>query len=159
MAVFGPAIPGRPESFRIVQILALVWCFYETRKIKATRFDDHNRPLPPKILYIDTIQYNTHYHAPGGIDMTRSASRTAPIKLRALNAQRNLIERAATLSGKNRSDFILETACREAENVLLDQRLFGLNKANFDAFMSALDAPVKDNPALRNLMVRKTPWE
>jgi len=91
--------------------------------------------------------------------MTQSATRTAPINLRALNSQRSLIDRAATLLGKNRSDFMLETACREAENILLDQRLFSLNEANFVAFMSALDAPVKDNPALRNLMAHKAPWE
>ncbi len=91
--------------------------------------------------------------------MTRSATRTAPINLRALDSQRNLIDRAATLLGKNRSDFMLETACREAENILVDQRLFNLDAADFDAFMSALEAPVKDNPALRKLMARKAPWE
>ena len=91
--------------------------------------------------------------------MAHSATRTAPINLRAMESQRNLIDRAASVLGKNRSDFMLETACREAENVLLDHRLFSLNKADFDAFMAALDAPVKDNPALRKLMARKAPWE
>lgn len=91
--------------------------------------------------------------------MAHSATRTAPINLRALDSQRNLIDRAATLLGKNRSDFMLEAACREAENVMLDQRLFRLDKANFDAFQQALEAPVKDNSALRKLMSRKAPWE
>lgn len=91
--------------------------------------------------------------------MARSATRTAPINIRALVSQRSLIDRAATILGKNRSDFMLETACREAENILLDQRLFRLNEADFDAFMTALDVPVKDNPTLRNLMARKAPWE
>ncbi len=91
--------------------------------------------------------------------MAQPATRTAPINLRALDSQRNLIDRAAALLGKNRSDFMLETACREAENVLLDQRLFNLGDADFDAFMSALEAPVKDNPALGKLMAHKAPWE
>lgn len=91
--------------------------------------------------------------------MAHSATRTAPINLRALDSQRNLIDRAAALLGKNRSDFMLEVACREAENVLLDQRLFMLNPANFDAFNQALDAPIKDNPALGKLMAQKSPWE
>lgn len=91
--------------------------------------------------------------------MAQSATRIAPINLRALESQRNLIDRAATVLGKNRSDFMLETACREAENILLDQRLFMLNAADFDAFITTLDAPVKDNPTLRNLMARKAPWE
>lgn len=91
--------------------------------------------------------------------MARPATRTAPINLRAMESQRSLIDRAATLLGKNRSDFMLETACREAENILLDQQLFVLNKVDFDTFMTTLDAPVKDNPALRKLMARKAPWE
>ena len=91
--------------------------------------------------------------------MAQSATRTAPINLRALNSQRNLIDHAAAVLGKNRSDFMLETACREAENVLLDQRLFMLNQVDFEAFNQALEAPVKDNPALRKLIERKAPWE
>ena len=91
--------------------------------------------------------------------MAQPATRNAPINLRALESQRSLIDRAASVLGKNRSDFMLETACREAENILLDQRLFSLNKADLDTFMKALDAPVKDNPALRKLMARKAPWE
>lgn len=91
--------------------------------------------------------------------MAHSATRTAAINLRALDTQRNLIDRAAALLGKNRSDFMLEIACREAENVLLDQRLFRLDQLAFDAFNQALDAPVKDNPALHKLMARKSPWE
>ena len=91
--------------------------------------------------------------------MAQPLTRKAPINLRALESQRSLIDRAATLLGKNRSDFMLETACREAENVLLDQRLFMFNEVDFDAFMTTLDTPVKDNLALRNLMARKAPWE
>ena len=53
--------------------------------------------------------------------------------------------------------FMLETVCREAENILLEQRLFILNKTDFHAFMSA--APIKNNHALCNLMARKVPWE
>ena len=91
--------------------------------------------------------------------MAQSATRTAPINLRALDSQRSLIDRAASLLGKNRSDFMLETACREAENILLDQRLFMLSKKDFDTFMAMLIAPVKDNTALHNLMAHKAPWE
>ncbi len=90
--------------------------------------------------------------------MSHSTSRTAPINLRARDSQRNLIDRAAALLGKNRSDFMLEVACREAENVLLDQRLFNLDSKAFDSFNKSLQTPVKDNPALHKLMAEKTPW-
>jgi len=91
--------------------------------------------------------------------MTQSATRTAPINLRAPNSQRNLIDHAAAVLGKNRSDFMLEAACREAANVLLDQRLFMLETVDSEAFNQALEAPVKDNPALLKLIERKAPWE
>ena len=41
--------------------------------------------------------------------------RDAAINLRALPAQRDLIDRAATILGKNRSDFMLEVACERAQ--------------------------------------------
>lgn len=46
------------------------------------------------------------------------------INLRANQGQRALIDQAREMLGKNRSDFMLEAACREADTVLLDRRLF-----------------------------------
>jgi len=43
------------------------------------------------------------------------AVRSTPIHIRAKKKQKDLIYTAAALLGKNRSDFMLETACREAE--------------------------------------------
>ncbi|HIJ80062.1 MAG TPA: DUF1778 domain-containing protein [Deltaproteobacteria bacterium] len=91
--------------------------------------------------------------------MQQTQTRIAPINIRAKQAQRDLIDRAAATLQKNRSDFMLETACREAENVLLDQRLFHLNSEAFAAFQATLSAPVADNPALKRLLASKAPWE
>ncbi|HFQ91666.1 MAG TPA: DUF1778 domain-containing protein [Chromatiales bacterium] len=91
--------------------------------------------------------------------MSRSARRTAAINLRARETQRDLIDAAARALGKNRSDFILETACREAEKVLLDQRLFQLDPEAFDEFTRALETPPDDNEGLRALLSRKAPWD
>jgi uncharacterized protein (DUF1778 family) len=54
---------------------------------------------------------------------------------------------------------MLEAACREAENVLLDRRLFLVEGKVYDAFEALLNAPVNDNPALRRLLNSKSPWE
>lgn len=43
------------------------------------------------------------------------------INIRAKAKQRDLIHQAATCLGRSRSEFMLEAACREAENILLDQ--------------------------------------
>ncbi len=91
--------------------------------------------------------------------MAHSTIRDAPINLRALPIQRSLIDKAAAVLGKSRSDFMLEVVCREAENVLMNQQFFHLDAAEFEVFEKALGAPVEDNPALQMLMKTKAPWE
>ncbi len=84
--------------------------------------------------------------------------RDAPINLRALPEQRDLIDHAANLLGKNRSDFMLEAACERAKAVVLDQVFFGLDSEKFKQFTAMLDAPAGANPGLERLMSVKTPW-
>ena len=91
--------------------------------------------------------------------MAETQNRAAPINIRARSTQRNLIDTAAAILNKNRSDSMLEAACREAENVLLDQRLFLVDDDAWQAFETLIDAPVKDNLALRKLLNDKAPWE
>jgi len=87
--------------------------------------------------------------------------RNAPINLRAQPTQRQLIDKAASIMGKSRSDFMLEVACREAMDVLLDQRLFMFDEEQFQAFESVLSAPLPaDNQErIRKLLDKKAPWE
>ncbi len=54
---------------------------------------------------------------------------------------------------------MLEAACREAENVLLDKRLFLLSDEQFAAFETALQNPISNNTAIKKLLSRKSPWE
>lgn len=90
---------------------------------------------------------------------TSGQTRDININIRAKRRQRDLIDQAAELLGKSRSDFMLETACREAEDVLLDQRVFTLDSQTFQKFQALLDAPPSENPKLRKLMATKAPWE
>ena len=84
--------------------------------------------------------------------------RDAAINLRALAEQRDLIDYAAQLLGKNRSDFMLEAACDKAQSVVLDQVFFGLDENKFKQFTAMLDAPPAPNPGLERLMAVKAPW-
>jgi len=86
-------------------------------------------------------------------------TRGETISLRATRKQKALIDQAAEALGRSRSDFILGTACREAEAVLLDRRYFTLPPAVFKKLSAMLDAPPKDNPRLRTLVETKAPWE
>lgn len=81
------------------------------------------------------------------------------LNIRAKEAQRALIDTAAGILHKTRTDFILEMACQAAENVILDQRMFNLNDVQYAEFIDMLDAPVTANPALDTLLARKPQWE
>lgn len=85
--------------------------------------------------------------------------RAAAINLRALPEQRDLIDQAATLLGKNRSDFMLEAACERAQAVLLDQVHFALDEDRFRQFVELLDAPPEPNHGLARLLAVKAPWK
>ena len=85
--------------------------------------------------------------------------RDAAINLRALPEQRDMIDHAADLLGKNRSDFMLEAACDRARSVVLDQVFFKLDAKQFQQFTAMLDAPVVPNAGLQRLMAVKPPWE
>jgi uncharacterized protein (DUF1778 family) len=89
----------------------------------------------------------------------RTTARSETINLRASRQQKALIDRAAEALGRSRSDFMLETASREAESVLLDRRYFVLSDDAFQKFVTMLDRPPKDNPRLRRLLQTKPPWE
>ncbi|MDZ4115301.1 MAG: DUF1778 domain-containing protein [Xanthomonadaceae bacterium] len=84
--------------------------------------------------------------------------RAAAINLHALPEQRDLIDHAANLLGKNRSDFMLEAACERAQSVLLDQVFFGLDTEKFHQFIAMLDAPPSANAGLERLMAVNAPW-
>lgn len=84
--------------------------------------------------------------------------RDASINLRALPEQRDLIDHAANLLGKNRSDFMLEAACDKAQSVVLDQVFYLLDSDKFREFTRMLDATPAHNPGLERLMAVKPPW-
>ena len=86
-------------------------------------------------------------------------SKTAPINMRVEPDQRALLTKAAAMLNKDRSAFILDVACREAENVLLNQRLFQLDDDAFAAFTAALEEPAPANEKLKSLLTSPSPWE
>lgn len=88
-----------------------------------------------------------------------STRRDATINLRLSERVKNLIDAAAAAIGKTRTEFVIESAKQHAIDVLLDQRLFELLPAQWDAFSQALDNPPLPNEALKQMMARRPPWE
>ena len=88
-----------------------------------------------------------------------SQTRDVTINIRAKPNQRALIDRAAQLQGKSRSEFMLESAYQKAQDVLLDRCFFGLDEIKFKQFLALLDAPPTLNPKLNALLKTKSPWD
>ena len=99
---------------------------------------------------------------PGTVAVAQRASAAetkGSINLRIETQTRQLIDDAAAILGKTRTEFMIESARREAIDVLLDQRLFVLDAKRYDAFMHALDNPPAPGPKLKALLRRVPAWE
>lgn len=72
---------------------------------------------------------------------------------------RALIDEAAAVLGKTRTEFMVDSARAQAIDVLLDQRLFALDAERHDAFVAALDSPPAPGPKLKALLKRVPAWE
>jgi uncharacterized protein (DUF1778 family) len=88
-----------------------------------------------------------------------SEARSRLINIRISRTDRSIIDRAARLAGKSRSEFMLEATRRAAQETLLDATLFILDRVSFKRFKAMLDAPAKPNERLQALMRRQAPWE
>ncbi len=92
-------------------------------------------------------------------DVGMPASAATVINLRTPAAQRELIDRAAQLQGKTRTEFMLEASREKAQQVLLDQTMFSVTPKQYKAFLALMEAPLADNAALQRLLARRSPWE
>ena len=89
----------------------------------------------------------------------RKTPRENQINIRATDEERAVIDYAASLVNKNRTDFIIELAYQEAKNIILDQRLFVLDDECYDSFITQLEAPVQTAEGRERLMAVKPEWK
>lgn len=84
---------------------------------------------------------------------------SVPLSLRIKPATRNLIDRAAELLGKTRTDFMLEASERRAEEVLLDRTVFTVSPEMHAEFLARLDAAPAPDARLIRTMTTQAPWD
>src|SRR5947209_4158301 len=90
----------------------------------------------------------------------RSAKDTRePLHMRILPEVRSLIDYAAELTGKNRTDFVLDAARQAAFNTLIDRSVIPVSEKTYVAFLSLLDAPPQPSVRLRKSLGTLAPWE
>ena len=78
------------------------------------------------------------------------------INLRIDEVRRNLIDRAAKLQGKSRTEFMIEAAYKEAEYTILDQKIYVLDEVDCE-YLSRTSH--KSDPKLVELFKSQSPWE
>jgi uncharacterized protein (DUF1778 family) len=83
--------------------------------------------------------------------MARRSNRTEKLDLRLTRAAKETLQAAAAAERKSVSEFVLDSALREAEERLIDRRVFTLDRKSWDAFVAALDAPPRRHPRLERL--------
>lgn len=87
------------------------------------------------------------------------AARSARLGLRATREQEAILRRAAEVAHKSLTDFILDSACQAAEQMLLDQRLFMVSGNQYQTLLDLLERPEQLNEGVGDLFNRKAPWE
>lgn len=87
------------------------------------------------------------------------ASKRSTLNIRIKPEERGLIDEAARVLGKTRTDFILDAARRMAEDTLLDRTLIKVSPEAYAEFLALLDAPAKPNERLSRLMNAPLPWK
>jgi uncharacterized protein (DUF1778 family) len=89
----------------------------------------------------------------------RKGAKRDTLNIRIKPEVRGLIDRAAELTGKNRTDFVLDSARQAAEDALLDRTAFVVSPKAYAEFLARLDAPPRPNKRLRRSLLTPAPWE
>lgn len=84
--------------------------------------------------------------------MATTETRTEKVDLRVSPAHKQTLRAAAELERRSVSDFVLESALARAHEALADRQRFGLDEERWNAFMQALDAPVRPMPRMEKLL-------
>jgi uncharacterized protein (DUF1778 family) len=80
-----------------------------------------------------------------------------PVNLRIREDVRTVIDRAAELHGKSRSDFMIDAAYRAAQDALLDQTLVVVDAESYRHYVAVLDLPPVGE-GFEDLMDAPSPW-
>jgi uncharacterized protein (DUF1778 family) len=82
-----------------------------------------------------------------------------PLSMRLPETDIAIIDRATSLRGRSRTDFVREAAVRAAEDVLMETTPIRMSAAGFKAFLEAVSQPGRPVPEMVELFQRTAPWE
>jgi uncharacterized protein (DUF1778 family) len=90
---------------------------------------------------------------------SRAKKKEHPLSMRLPATDIAMIDRAADLRGRSRTEFMREAAVRAAEEIVLESALVRASPKGFAAFIAAIEAPATEVPELVAVLKRKAPWE
>src|SRR4051794_26838572 len=92
---------------------------------------------------IHIVYVRCYMQTRGNIMTTKTTpeSHARAVNLRIREDVRTLIDRAAKIRGKTRSDFMIDAAYRAAEDTLLDQTLVKVDAESYQHYLAILDRP------------------
>jgi uncharacterized protein (DUF1778 family) len=82
-----------------------------------------------------------------------------PLSMRLLESDVAIIDRAARMRGRSRTDFVRDAAVRAAEEVVMENTMIRLSSEGFRAFMDIISAPPTPISEMVKVFSRKAPWE
>ena len=92
--------------------------------------------------------------------MNRTVRRKVyPLSMRLPEADVAVIDRAAALRGRSRTDFVREAAVRAAEAALLENGPVRMSERGFAEFQAAIAAPAEAAPEMVAALKRPAPWD
>ncbi len=86
-------------------------------------------------------------------------TRNEKLDLRLTPSAKRALQIAAAHARRSVSEFVLESALARAEETLPDRQKFGLSAEQWEAFQSALDAPLPPAPRLAKLLQEPSIFE
>ncbi len=81
-----------------------------------------------------------------------------PVSLRFRDSDLSLIDRAASLRGRSRTEFMRDAAMREAEEIVLQSAIVQQTSDAFAQFAAAIEARPRQVSALVKLFATRAPW-
>ena len=82
-----------------------------------------------------------------------------PLSMRLHDADIDVIDRAAAIRGRSRTEFVRDAAVRAAEDALMENMPVRMSAGAFEAFMDVISGPAVAVPEMVEVLQRVPPWE
>lgn len=91
--------------------------------------------------------------------MRPAARKDHPLSMRLPASDIAMIDRAASLRGRSRTDFVRDAAVRAAEEAIMESAPIRMSPAGFKTFVATISGPAKHVPEMVALFKRRAPRE